>query len=103
MRVGCEGVVLTLVDVTERRRAELETAAALERNAQLVGELREALQNVRTLTGLLPICAYCKRIRNDDAGYWQRIEEYVSTHTDALFTHGICPQCAREHLSEYSG
>jgi tetratricopeptide (TPR) repeat protein len=56
--------------------------------------LRDALQNVRTLQGLLPICANCKRIR-DDAGYWHQVEHYVSRYSQAEFTHGICPSCAQ--------
>lgn len=61
-------------------------------NARLLAELQEALRNVRTLAGLLPICCGCKRIR-DDAGYWQEVEEYVAKHTHAEFTHGFCPEC----------
>jgi DNA-binding response OmpR family regulator len=57
-----------------------------------VAELQAALANVRQLSGLLPICAYCKRIR-DDADYWQQIEKYVAEHSGAQFTHGICPEC----------
>jgi phosphoserine phosphatase RsbU/P len=61
-----------------------------------VAELQDALSNVRRLTGLLPMCAYCKRIR-DDQDYWQKLEAYLSKHSDAQFTHGICPDCfARE-------
>ena len=62
------------------------------RLAEEVTELQATLDNVRRLRGLLPICAYCKRIR-DDRNYWQRVEVYVSEHTDATFTHGICPSC----------
>jgi hypothetical protein len=51
-----------------------------------------ALADVKTLRGLLPICAWCKKVR-DDSGYWSRIEEYVSEHTEAEFSHGICPEC----------
>ena len=57
-----------------------------------VSDLQQALANVRQLSGLLPICAYCKRIR-DDADYWQQIEQYLVEHSDAQFTHGICPEC----------
>ena len=64
-----------------------------ERN---LGELKTALNNVKQLSGLLPICANCKKIR-DDAGYWNQIESYIAEHTDALFSHSICPDCA-EHL-----
>ena len=55
-------------------------------------ELEVALKNVRMLTGLLPICAYCKSIR-DDSNYWHRVEEYVTEHSGAQFSHGICPKC----------
>jgi CheY-like chemotaxis protein len=60
--------------------------------AERVRELEEAISRVKQLHGLLPICAYCKKIR-DDRNYWQRVEEYVSAHTDAQFSHGICPEC----------
>jgi PAS domain S-box-containing protein len=83
-------------DVTRRREAEECMRAALEANVRLVAELREALSNVKTLSGLLPVCAWCKKIR-DDAGYWQRIETYLAEHSGATFTHGMCPEChARE-------
>lgn len=59
-----------------------------EQNAKL----EEALANVKMLKGLLPICGRCKKIR-DDKGYWSRIEEYLETHSDLLFSHGICPEC----------
>jgi HAMP domain-containing protein len=61
---------------------------------RLVSELREALENVRTLSGFLPICASCKKIRNDD-GYWQQVESYLSRHTGVAFSHGICPDCLK--------
>jgi two-component system, response regulator PdtaR len=61
----------------------------------LTKKLQDALAQVRTLSGILPICSSCKKIR-DDKGYWQRVEEYVSNYTDALFSHSICPDCARE-------
>ena len=60
--------------------------------AARVSELQIALANVRTLSGLLPICAYCKRVR-DDKDYWQQIEQYVGDHSQAEFSHGICPDC----------
>ncbi len=58
-----------------------------------IRELREALDRVKKLSGLLPICASCKKIR-DDKGYWNQIESYIKTHSDAEFSHGICPECA---------
>ena len=58
------------------------------------GELEESLERIRLLSGLLPICSSCKRIR-DDEGSWRQIEEYIGAHSEATFTHGICPECAR--------
>jgi phosphoserine phosphatase RsbU/P len=60
--------------------------------ARRVGELEEALARVKQLHGLLPICSYCKKIR-DDQNYWQQVEAYISSHTDAQFSHGVCPDC----------
>jgi len=57
-----------------------------------VAELQAALSNVKKLHGLLPICSYCKRIRGDDQ-YWQQVEGYIADHSDAQFSHGICPSC----------
>lgn len=56
-------------------------------------ELRNALAQVKKLSGFLPICAHCKKIR-DDKGYWQQIEEYIGDHSEAQFSHGLCPECA---------
>ncbi|MGH9812699.1 MAG: PAS domain S-box protein, partial [Candidatus Acidiferrales bacterium] len=80
-------------DITERRRAE-------EEREKLVVELQEALANIKTLSGLLPICASCKKIR-DDGGYWSQIESYISAHSQAQFSHGICPDCARQLYPEH--
>ena len=60
--------------------------------AERVRELEEALANVKMLQGLLPICLYCKKIR-DDRNYWQQLDKYVADHTEARFSHGICPDC----------
>ena len=65
-----------------------------------VSRLEEALQNVKTLTGFLPICANCKKIR-DDEGYWQQIEEYIINHSEADFTHGICNECVEKLYPEH--
>lgn len=59
--------------------------------------LQTAFAQIKTLQGLLPICAYCKRIRNG-FDYWQQIEAYIAQHTNAEFSHGVCPDCAKEHL-----
>ncbi|WP_306591375.1 PAS domain S-box protein [Geothrix sp. 21YS21S-4] len=73
-------------DVTDRRRMEAE-------RDKLIQELTGALGQVRALSGLLPICSHCKKVR-DDQGYWNQIEAYLGEHTDATFTHGVCPECA---------
>ncbi len=85
------GVSTIARDITERKRAERE-------RERLVGELQKALGEVKTLSGLLPICAHCKKIR-DDKGYWNQIEFYLRDHSSANFTHGICPECARHHYA----
>jgi AmiR/NasT family two-component response regulator len=65
-------------------------------------ELQEALVQVKTLSGLLPICMSCKKIR-DDEGYWHRVEAYITAHSDAEFSHGLCPDCAKELYPSYFG
>jgi phosphoserine phosphatase RsbU/P len=72
-----------------------------KRLAEQVHELETALSNIRKLTGLLPICAYCKSIR-DDSNYWHRVEEYVGEHADVTFSHGICPKCLPGVMAEMS-
>ena len=64
-----------------------------------MAELQAALANVRRLQGLVPICATCKKIR-DDSGYWNDVEQYISSHTEATLTHGVCPECAKEHYPD---
>jgi hypothetical protein len=66
------------------------------REMKLNADLQAALAEVKQLSGLLPICAWCKRIRNNE-GEWQQIEEYITVHSEADFTHGICPDCTRKH------
>ena len=69
--------------------------------AARVSDLQQALSDVKRLGGLLPICAYCKRIR-DDGDYWKQIEQYLSEYSEAQFSHGICPQCLETHLEQLS-
>jgi response regulator RpfG family c-di-GMP phosphodiesterase len=70
-----------------------ERMVALQRDlAQRLQELEQALARVKQLQGLLPICSYCKKIR-DDGNYWQRVETYIESHVDVQFSHGICPDC----------
>jgi len=75
-------------DISKRKATEKE-------RDNLIDELKEALAKIKTLSTLLPICSSCKKIR-DDKGYWNQIEVYISKHTDTLFSHGLCPTCAKK-------
>jgi PAS domain S-box-containing protein len=81
------------VDISERKRAA-------EEREKLILDLQHALHEVKTLSGLLPICASCKKIR-DDKGYWNNLEMYISEHSSAEFSHGLCPGCAQELYPDY--
>ncbi len=78
-----------------RRLLEVQSALATK-----IAELRLALDQIKTLRGIVPICAHCKRIR-DDQGYWKQVEVYVKAHTEADFSHSICPLCAKELYPEF--
>lgn len=80
-------VSAVVLDITRRRSIEAE-------REKLIEELQGALDKVKQLSGLLPICASCKKIR-DDNGYWNQIESYIRDHSEAEFSHGICPDCAK--------
>ncbi|MFA6497803.1 MAG: hypothetical protein WC256_04775 [Desulfurivibrionaceae bacterium] len=82
-----------LCEIEERKRTEAE-------KEQLIAQLKKAMQDVKVLSGFLPICASCKKIR-DDTGYWRQIEEYISKHSDALFSHGICPDCCEKLYPDF--
>ena len=66
----------------------------------VIAELKKALEEIKTLSGFLPICASCKKIR-DDKGYWNQIEVYISEHSEAEFSHGICPECAQKLYPDF--
>jgi hypothetical protein len=85
------GLSLFLADITNRKRME-------EERERLINELQNALAKVKTLSGLFPVCANCKKIRNDE-GEWEDIEVYIHKHSEADFSHGICPECARKLYS----
>lgn len=80
-------------DITSRKEIEQE-------REQLLLAYEDARHNIKTLKGLMPICASCKRIR-DDKGYWNQIESYIQQHSDAEFSHGICPECAKRIYPKY--
>ena len=79
-------------NISKRKQAEKE-------REKLITELKDAVNKIKTLRGLLPICSNCKKIR-DDKGYWKQIESYISDHSEAEFTHGICPKCAKKFYPE---
>lgn len=81
------------IEMEERKRAQIE-------KENLIIQLQDALSKVKTLSGFLPICASCKKIR-DDNGYWNQIESYISTHSEAEFSHGICPDCVKKLYPEF--
>lgn len=86
------GVVEYVRDITERKRAARE-------REKLIADLQTALSEVKTLRGFLPICASCKKIR-DDQGYWTRIESYLQEHSEATLSHGLCPDCLKRYRAE---
>jgi hypothetical protein len=79
-------------DISERRKAERE-------REDLIAELKKTLAHVKTLSGLIPICAWCKSVRSD-TGYWQTVEQYVRSRSDASFSHGVCPSCAEKFKND---
>ena len=91
---------LARVQAGERiKRAEDALREKEREQEQLVSQLKEALAEIKTLKGFIPICALCKKIR-DDEGYWDQLEAYISKHTDAKFTHGLCPECVEKYRAE---
>lgn len=89
---GNPHIISVTRDVSERKRVENE-------REQLIRELNSAMENIKTLQGLIPICSNCKKIR-DDKGSWNQLEAYFHEHTDATFTHGMCPDCADKMYGE---
>ena len=103
-RISKDGKVLdVLVTATclKDDRGRIDSVATTERDITLLkNELREKANEVRKLRGFLPICSYCKKIR-DDEGYWHQIETYIRDHSEAEFSHGICPKCMKELYPEF--
>jgi PAS domain S-box-containing protein len=87
-----QNIVCSFVDITDLKLAEKE-------RENLITELRDALSKIKTLSGMLPICTSCKKIR-DDKGYWSQIESYIKHHSEAEFSHSICPECAKNMYPE---
>ena len=88
------GVITSFQDITVRKQLEKE-------KEELIGKLEDSLTKVKLLSGLIPICSSCKKIR-DDKGYWNQLETYITNHSEALFSHSICPTCVKKIYPEYS-
>lgn len=88
------GRIGSFFNISKRKKLEAD-------RERLINELKEALSQIKTLKGLVPICSYCKKIR-DDEGYWNQLESYISEHTDALFSHGICPECLKSQFPDFA-
>ena len=86
-------VAISFRNITKRKKYEAE-------RERLLLDHKEALANIKALKGLMPICSSCKKIR-DDHGFWNHIEAYIREHSEAEFSHGICPDCARKLYPEY--
>jgi PAS domain S-box-containing protein len=86
------GFIGSCIDITDRKRIETE-------REELVDQLQHALTDVKTLRGLVPICAWCRKVRNDQ-GYWGVIEEFLRDHSEAEISHGVCPDCMEKHFPE---
>jgi PAS domain S-box-containing protein len=100
-----KGQIIGLVgvgrDITEKKKAAEERKKAEKERERLIIELQDALADVKLLSGLVPICANCKKIR-DDQGYWTQIESYIQDRSDAKFSHSICPDCAAKLYPNYN-
>jgi hypothetical protein len=84
----------------EQVREHIDLMRLMVEQKKMIVELQEANEKIKILGGFLPICSHCKKIR-DDEGYWQQVEKYISEHSEARFSHGVCPNCAKEHYAEF--
>jgi len=82
------GRMASFIDITKRKEIEAD-------REKLIGKLQDALNKIKSLRGIIPICASCKKIR-DDKGYWNQLENYIREHSEAVFSHGICPECTEK-------
>ena len=92
-----ERLILELKGLIESHLSLLSKSQALELANK---ELADHISEIRVLRGMLPICSFCKKVRDDD-GYWKVIEEYIKTHSEADFSHSICPECIKKHYPDY--
>lgn len=88
-------------ELLARANTHIALKRARDKERELIVQLKEALTRVKQLSGLIPICSRCKKIR-DDEGYWQRVEEYLESHSEAQLTHSLCPECVIKLFPEMS-
>ncbi|SPQ01535.1 hypothetical protein NBG4_60011 [Candidatus Sulfobium mesophilum] len=98
--VGLTTSALMLVGIAGISPLVIVVKDAEEKQKNLVARLQDALAKISTLSGILPICASCKKIR-DDRGYWNQVEAYIRDHSEAEFSHSICPDCAKKLYPDY--
>ncbi len=99
--IGVFGSAMMLAGVVAIKPIFILLRDAKEEQRALAESLQDALDKVKVLSGMLPICANCKKIRDDD-GYWQNVESYIARHSDTKFSHSICPDCIRKLYPELS-
>ena len=99
MRFVIVSVILTAGYISQRMANKI--TRAYEREKELSTKLENSIQEIKLLQGIVPICASCKKIR-DDKGYWNQVEEYISEHSDVRFSHGMCPECVKKLYPEFS-
>jgi DNA-binding response OmpR family regulator len=112
LNIGADGYIIkpisnrefvARVQAMERIKNAEDALREKEKEQQeLISKLQAALAEIKTLKGLIPICASCKKIRNDE-GFWDQLESYLSKHTDAVLTHGLCPECFHKAMAEIRG
>ena len=103
--VGADGYIARPVSNQELRarvNAMVRILKAERERDRVILELKKALARIKRLSGLLPICSYCKKIR-DDKGYWNQLEAYIDSHSEAEFSHSICGDCVKEHYADFDG
>lgn len=94
--LNMDQALIIIEKALEKQRLALENKRLLKELSEQIRKLQNAKTQIKTLKGLLPICMYCKRIRNDKQ-YWQAVESYITAHTEAKFSHGICPDCYNKY------
>ena len=87
------GRMASFIDITKRKEIEND-------REELIKKLQHALDTIKVLRGIIPICASCKKIR-DDKGFWNHLETYIKNHSEAVFSHGICPECSKKLYGSY--